>query len=238
MSTIDPTLARKQRKSRRPGPVRIGVLLGVLLVGGFAVGYGWGGFSLTETAEAPWVLTLVSAIGGIWISALGMVGWGGVILKRADVGIGYGLAALLLGGGVGLLAAVAQKGSSPLGLAIGCALLGLSLLTLLLGLVAALSRARQTARDERTIGTGTLTTATVSDKGYEAFNQSSRILTAVTFTFVDLRGVRRWVQKPMLLEQRAPVFEGQETRLWYDASDPGDEKGIVVELAREGRMRR
>ncbi|KQP57189.1 hypothetical protein [Agreia sp. Leaf283] len=45
-------------------------------------------------------------------------------------------------------------------------------------------------------------------------------------------------QKTMVIEQGDPVVDGQETRLWYDATNPGDVGGIVVELARERRLRR
>jgi hypothetical protein len=41
----------------------------------------------------------------------------------------------------------------------------------------------------------------------------------------------------MIIQQANPVIEGQETQLWYDARNPGDEKGIVVELARQYPVR-
>ena len=84
---------------------------------------------------------------------------------------------------------------------------------------------------------GTRTTATVTDKGYDIFRESARILTSVTFTFTDLNGVQRWVQRPMLITASDPVVEGQETDLWYDPSAPGNDKRIVVKLAVDGPLR-
>ena len=156
-----------------------------------------------------------------------------IFLRRADIGVGYGAAAALVGAGSGVLLAAA----SGVPLVIGVALLALGLLLLLLGVRAASGRRAQEARDQQTMRAGTVTTATVTDKGYDFFRESARILTTVTFRFVDLQGTERWVQRMMIIQQANPVVEGQETQLWYDARNPGDEKGIVVELARQFPVR-
>jgi hypothetical protein len=187
--------------------------------------------------EPPWT-AIVGIIGGLLLTILGSIGWAGMLLRRPDIGLGYGAAAVLLGAGTGLLVAASPNDFPAVAVGIAVALFVLGALFLLLGVAAAASRRRQRARDARTAGSGTLTTATVSDKGYDFFHESSRIITAVTFTFRDLQGTQRWVQKTMVIEQADPIVVGQETRLWYDAANPGDTRGIVVELARDRAFRR
>ncbi|MDN4641126.1 hypothetical protein QCD70_12780 [Agreia sp. PsM10] len=193
MSTVDPSLARIQRTPRRPSLGRVVFLLILLLAGGFGLGYGWGGFGLFDgMGEPPWA-SVVGAIVGLMASILGSIGWSWTVMRRADVGIGYGLAAWFIGGGTGLLIVAQPKGSPALAVTIAAALLALGAVFLVLGVAAAISRRRQSARDERTMRNGTLTSATVSNKGYDFFRESPRILTTVDFTFVDLHGTRRWV---------------------------------------------
>ncbi|UAJ78509.1 hypothetical protein IT072_14790 [Leifsonia sp. ZF2019] len=237
MSTVDPSYARAARQARRPGTTRVVVLLVVLFAGGVLMGWGWGGFALIgEDAEPP-VGAVVGAVGGLILSVAGFAGWTATVLRRSDVGLGYGAAAELFGGGAGLMA-VLQGTQNVVALGIAWALFVLGALFLVLGVSAAAARRRQDSRDERIMESGMLTTATVSDKGYDFFHESSRILTTVTFTFTDLQGTQRWVQKTVLIEQSAPIMEGQETRLWYDAANPGDTRSIVVELARANALRR
>ena len=231
MALTDPTLARKLTKAKRPSTARVIILVVLLLIGGIALGYGWTTLSLFE--YDPPALAVVGIVIGMPLTILASIVWSWTILRRADIGIGYGAAAALLGAGSGVLLAA----SPGLPLVIGVALLALGLLFLLLGARAASGRRAQEARDLQTMRTGTLTTATVTDKGYDFFRESARILTTVTFRFVDLQGTERWVQRIMIIQQANPVVEGQETQLWYDARNPGDEKGIVVELARQFPVR-
>lgn len=238
MSTVDPTLARKARLAKRPSTARVLFFALLQLIGGFGLGYGWGAFGMFEAyGEPPWT-AIVGIIGGLLLTILGSIGWAAMLLKRSDIGLGYGAAAVLLGAGTGLVVAASPNGFPTVAIAIAVTLYALSALALLLGVVAATKRRRQKARDAQTATTGTLTTATVSDKGYDFFHESSRIITAVTFTFRDLQGTQRWVQKTMVIEQADPIVVGQETRLWYDATNPGDTRGIVVELARDRAFRR
>jgi hypothetical protein len=120
----------------------------------------------------------------MFVTIVASIAWTGIVMKRRDLGLMYGNAAALLGGGVGVLAA-----------------------------------------------------ATVSDKGYTVFHESDRILTTVTFTFTDLQGVQRWVQRTMTVSAADPIENGQETRLWYDAANPGNDRAIVVELAYRSPLR-
>lgn len=238
MSTIDPSLARAQRAARRPSTARVVILLVVLLAGGFGLGYGWGGLGMFDGETDPPTLSILGAIGGLMLTVLGSIAWSWTALRRADIGFGYSSAAVFLGAGTGLMTVAQQNDSPPLAVGIASALLGLGALFLLLGITAAASRRRQTSRDARTMRTGTLTTATVSNKGYDFFRESSRILTTVTFTFVDLQGTQRWVGKTMVIDQGDPIVDGQESRLWFDAANPGDTRGIVVELAKQRQLRR
>jgi len=231
VSLTDPTLPRKLRQAKRPSTARVIILLALLLIGGVGIGYGWTSLSLFEF-EPP-ALALVGVVAGMPLTIFASIVWSWTILRRDDIGLGYGAAATLLGAGGGVLAA----STSGLPLIIGIALLVLGLLFLVLGIRAAQSRRAQERRDLETMRTGTLTTATVSDKGYDFFRESARILTTVTFRFIDLQGAERWVQRTMMIQQGNPVVEGQESKLWYDARNPGDEKGIVVELARQFPVR-
>ncbi|MEN0136307.1 MAG: hypothetical protein AAGC80_14235 [Rhodococcus sp. (in: high G+C Gram-positive bacteria)] len=51
------------------------------------------------------------------------------------------------------------------------------------------------------------------------------VLTALAVMISVRRGRR------MLISSDAPVLDGQPTKIWYDAADPGNERKIVVELA-------
>ena len=229
MSLTDPTLPRKARLGRRPSTLRVAVILAVLLIGGIGIGYGWTGISLVGEFAEPPALVIVGIVAGMPLTIIGGIVWSWTVLRRADIGLGYGAAATLLGAGTGVILA----GQTI----IGAVLLAVGVVFLILGLTAARARRSQEARDLETMRSGTLVTATVSDKGYDFFRESARILTTVTFTFTDLQGAQRWVQKPMVINQASPVIDGQQTRLWFDALHPDDTARIVVELTRENRMR-
>lgn len=239
MSTVDPTIARREREQRRPSNARVGVLLALLLLGGFAAGYGWGGFDamMSSGPDEPSVLVLVAIPVGMIVTIVSLIAWMAVVLKRADLGLMYGNAAALLGAGAGVIVVATAGGGASYVLAIGFGLLGLAMACLVLGVVAAASRRRRAAAEEEAMRTGTQVTAVVTDKGYTVFHESDRILTTVTFSFTDLQGVQRWVQRTMVIEAGDPVQNGQETRLWFDAADPGDDKAIVVELAHRSQLR-
>lgn len=240
MSTVDPTLARKARAAKKPSLGLVVVLLVLHVVGGVANGYGWSTFAiLTDEANVePDTLGIVAITVGMPLAIAASILWMMVVLKRNDVGLGYGFSAFWWGAGLGILLAASRFAQvAELLRVIGVAALVVAAAFLLIGLRAARARRVAAALAAEMMRTGTRTTATVSDKGYEVFGDSSRILTTVTFTFTDLQRVQRWVQRPMLVTAADPVVEGRETDLWFDPSDPGNDKRIVVKLALDSPMR-
>jgi len=243
MSTVDPSIAKLERRNRRPSTASVAILLLVLFAGGFGTGYGWASFGVVSatTPDEPPFATVIAVPLGMFLLIGGSIVWLSVVMRRGDVGIMYGNACALLGAGVGVLAAAAASPAtgnvSGLLAVIGVVLLALAAGALALGVAAAAARRRAVRRAERAMQTGTLTTATVSDQGWTIFRESARIFTTVTFTFVDLAGTRRWVQRPMVIHAEDPVRNGAETRLWYDAANPGDDGSIVVELAHRNPLR-
>jgi hypothetical protein len=239
MSTVDPTIAQKLRQSRRPTLLRVVVVLALLVIGGLLAGYGWGsiGRLMDEDLAEPDASIFISIPVGMFVTIVSSIAWTGIVMKRRDLGLMYGNAAALLGGGVGVLVAAGKYREGSVAAAIGLALLGLAIVCVVVGAVAASSRRRRARAEDETIRTGTIVTATVSDKGYTVFHESDRILTTVTFTFTDLHGVQRWVQRTMTINAADPIENGQETRLWYDAADPGNDRAIVVELAYRSPLR-
>jgi hypothetical protein len=240
MSTVDPTLARRLRATRRPSNLRVVLVLALLAVGGAVAGYGWAGFAdmMSSEPDSPSVPVLVAIPVGLLLVIVGLMAWLGVVLRCSDVGLLYGLAAVLAGAAGGVLAAPADASGRPRAVIVAAvALVALGAVALLLGAAAASGRARRSRRDAEMVDTGTLTTAVVSDKGYTRFRESDRILTIVTFVFTDLHGTQRWVQRRMVVHASDPIEEGRSTRLWYDAAHPDDDRSIVVELARDSPLR-
>lgn len=240
MSTVDPTLARKAREARVP-PIGVVVLLLALhVVGGVANGYGWSTFA-TFTDEVniePDTLGMVGITVGMPLAIIVSIIWTAVVFKRSDVGLGYGFSAFCFGAGLGILYAASRFSQvAELLRVVGVAALVVSLAFLVIGMRAASARRRAREVAAEMMRTGTRTTATVSDKGYDHFREAPRILTIVTFTFTDMQGAQRWVQRPMVVTSSDPVVEGRETDLWYDPTAPGDDKRIVVKLAADAQPR-
>lgn len=238
MSTVDPTIARRERAERRPSNVRVVVTLILLLVGGLAAGYGWGGFGtmMATQPEEPPVLILVAIPLGMMLAIGASIAWAALVMKRGDLGIMYGNAAVLLGAGAGVILVSAESGPAFV-TTIGYGLIALAVVCLVLGIAAAGARARRENADEAAMRTGTQVTAVVTDKGYTMFRESDRIFTTVTFGFTDLQGTQRWVQRPMLITAADPIQDGQQTRLWFDPANPGNDRAIVVELAHRSPLR-
>jgi hypothetical protein len=239
MSTIDPAIAARARRARRPSGVRVVVLLVLQFAGGALAGFGWGSFgAMSEEMEPPWQMVIAIPVGTLLL-ILSSIAWAGTVMRRTDIGLAYGTAAALVGGGGGVLVAstAVPRPGATIVLWVGIALIALGAAFLMLGLAAAASRARIARRQREIVRTGQLATATVSDKGYLVFGESTRILTTVTFTFRDLSGTQRWVQRAMVIRAEAPLENGDETRLWYDGSNPGDADSIVVEAAMNSPVR-
>lgn len=231
MSTIDPTIARKRRQDRRPSTVLVFLVLALLLVGGFALGFGWGSFGAFDESIDPPLLTISAILLGMPLTIICLILWAGIAMKPGDVGIGYGAAVSLFGAGAGVLTATRAMKEPFVATLVGYGILALGVLCVIAGVSAAAARRRQDAFAREIMQGGRLTTATVTDKGYVFFRESTKILTTVTFTFVDLNSVQRWVQRPLLIRAESPVVDGMETRLWYDPTDPGNDRKILVELA-------
>jgi len=239
MSTVDPAIAKRLRAARVPSNLQVGVVLALLLVGGFLAGYGWGGFGWmvdvdTEQVNVP---ILVAIPVGMMLTIVATIAWTVIVALRGDVGIMYGNAAALFGGGLGVLTVATTLGMPPVLPIVAAVLLTLAAGALVLGAAAAARRRRAAQREDAAVREGSVTTATVTDKGYTAFRESDRILTTVTFTFTDPSGVQRWVQRTMLVRSSDPVVDGQLTRIWFDPRDPSDDGRIVVELARDNPLR-
>lgn len=237
MSTVDPEIARAKRAMRRPSIALVIILLLLLLAGGMLCGYGYAGMASFESVGEPPIGAIVGAAGGMPLTIFASILWTWAVIKRPDIGLAYGFAAVLFGAGIGVM--LESRGrADDVASWIAWGLVGGGGLLLVLGIAAAGGRTSQSRRDRETLRTGTLTTATVTNKGYDFFRESSRILATVTFTFVDLQGTRRWVKKTALIEQSDPIVDGQTTRLWYNAAEPGDTKQIVVEAAHDRPVRR
>ncbi len=238
MSTIDPAIVQLRRRRRPPSSAVAAVLLVARFAGGFGLGLGWGGMSLTSFDEADLLWQYpVGIVAGMILTIGGEIAWMFVVMKSANLGLGHGWAASLLGGGIGLWTVASRFGGPGPAVLIAAVLIALGTASLVLGVIAAASRRRQVRREEELIRTGTVTTATVSDQGYDFFHTSSKILTTVTFAFTDRFGQQRWVQRLCLIQQSDPLVNGQATRLWYDPDDPGNDRAIVVEAAHQRPLR-
>jgi hypothetical protein len=236
MSTTDPVAARRARQARVPGPRRLAVAAVLELLGGLGLGYGWSTFGVLGAAAGaggefdPTVPALLGIVLGLPLTIAGTSVGAGILARRRDLGIGPAIAAFWLGGAFGIQLAALAHGADLLPFVLGA--LALAVVVGALAVAGARRRAAQRRVDDEMMRTGTLTTATVSDQGWLVFGESTRILTTVTFTFTDAQDVQRWVQRTMVIHAADPVLNGRETRLWYDPAAPGDERRIVVELAR------
>ncbi len=237
MSTVDPIAARKLRANKRPGPVRIVLPLGFQFIGGLAAGYGWPHLTVLENVEPP-TLAMTAIIVSIPLLVLSSIAWTAVAIRSSNLGLALGGTLAWLGATLGVGAAAVQLDYPPIltWLAAGCVAIFLFLGSL--GIIGARARRSAARREAEVMSTGTMTSARVTDKGYLSFSDSSKILTTVTFTFHDLGGVQRWVQRALLITAAEPVVDGQETTLWYDPMDPGNDKKIVVKLAKDMPLRR
>ena len=240
MSTVDPSIARKARQARVPSTRLVAILLVLHVVGGLGNGYGWSSFSTfaDDATVEPDNLGLIGIVVGMPLAIITSMLWTSVVLKRRDVGLGYGFSAFWFGAGTGILIA-SERFPQAAELLRVLGVIALVICALLLALGVRAARSRRAAAEIATVmmRSGTRATATVTDKGYDIFRESARILTSVTFTFTDLNGVKRWVQRPMLITASDPVVDGQETDLWYDPSAPDNDKRIVVKLAVESPLR-
>lgn len=236
MSLTDPVAARHARAERRRPIVRV-VLTLLLLTSSAVTGVTWGVLIVSgfESADAALqVAAIVSAIIA-WISylAFSIATFGSWRAGPVVLGIAFALL------GLGLLGARLNGGGSVLEFPgwLGLVFLSLGLLIWVLGFVSRASRRRRAEQQQRTLASGVATTATVTDVPRGPSPSSRGLWAAVTFTFTDRGGTQRWVERPMLIRREGDVKIGDTTQLWYDAADPGNDRSIVVELAKDNPLR-
>ena len=236
MSTVDPVAVRKLRGTKRPGPIKVVLGLAFQFIGGLAAGFGWPQLAYLDGPE-PAVLAVAAIISSIPIIILSTMAWTAIVIKHSRLGLTLGGVAGWLGAATGVAVAAVELGSPPELAWAGAGCLAVSVALTALAIASAQKRRALAEREAKMMAFGTMTTATVSDKGYLVLSGSTKIFTTVTFTFRDGSGIQRWVQRPMLFSSSEPVVEGQEASLWYDPLDPGNEKKIVVNLAKDSPLR-
>ncbi|RXZ47541.1 hypothetical protein ESP57_13405 [Agromyces fucosus] len=236
MSLTDPSETRRLRTERRRPVVR-NIVSAVLLASFATAGFVWGRLFVDGIDTADAALQVVAIVSGI-------IAWGGfLIFSIATFGswrngpLVLGLALFLLG--AGLAWPVLQRGASLLDFPgwLGLLFIAFGVFVWVMTFVARGRQRRRSARELQTLTDGVETTATVT-RVPPGPNPSSRGLwAAVTFTFTDASGAQRWVERTMLIRRAGDVKVGDTTRLWYDRADPGADRGIVVELARDNPLR-
>lgn len=238
MSTIDPDAAWRERSTRRITGASL-LLPGLFLLGAGAV-LGWAltrgaatGFS--DEVQDQDIAAIIAAIAssfalmaalGLWVSAASrnarLPGWltavGVAVLGAA---VGHAVVALPPG-----LVQEPVVGPLAFGLAVAAvALLGL-------GTVARAGRARRLDAADELVRTTSPVAGSVTNQGYTHFDEASRILTAVTYTFHDAAGQQRWVKRAATIDVRDPIVNGEEVDVWFDRQDPSDENRIVIRRRR------
>lgn len=234
MSTIDPNLARLNRKKWSPGPVALSVGLLLGLLAGFATGFGFPTLYSNGELDPP-IAGTVSASLAIPLVIGASTLWTALMVKGKDVGFGPGMLFFFLGLGVGATVAKSQLGESVLAVIFTIIAVFFSLLFAVLTPIGMRARKKVAATRELILRTGIATTATISDTGFRPNIDADKVLAQVTFTFFDITGTQRWVQQAMFVDMRNPIVQGQETTLWYDPADPSDRHRIFVKLVIDNR---
>lgn len=211
--------------SSRPqkDPVLFLVVMVLTMAGsGLACGQGVGANDPSNQLWGP--VFLISLMAGIWL----YFWWCCLSLSRnlcgirANAGLGLNIVAF------GVALADTSDYTWPIYLAVGgVALIGLGCWTGALG-------ASATRRQELIRETGWQTTATLTYIDPAKPSADDPITGCLaTFTFQDLEGQQRWVQRPMLVSRDEEIPVGTTTRVWMAHDEPVDEDKIVVELSEE-----
>ncbi|KRC61070.1 hypothetical protein ASE14_08985 [Agromyces sp. Root81] len=236
MSLTDPSETRRLRTERRRPVVR-GIVSAVLLASFAVAGFVWGRLFADGIDTADAALQVVAIVSGI-------IAWGGfLIFSIATFGswrggpLVLGLALFLLG--AGLVWPVLQSEASLLDFPgwLGLLFIAIGVFIWVMTVVARAGQRRRVVRELQTLSDGVETTATVTRVPPGPNPTSRGLWAAVTFTFTDASGAQRWVERTMLIRRAGDVKVGDTTRLWYDRADPGADRGIVVELARDNPLR-
>lgn len=231
MSLTNPTELR-QRRAQARRPVVFGIL-GLIMLSSCAVaGFAWGqliaqGF---ETADDALSITATVAAIMAWVSFLAFTI--STFSKWRLAPVCLCVALLLLGTGLAIPSVLAGNSIFNFPGLLGLAPISLALL-IGLGLIRVRRvRSRRVARESNSMQSGIETTATVTNvpPGPEATSRG--LWAAVTFTFTDIMGNQRWVERTMLIRRAGDVTVGETTRAWYNATNPEVDADIVIELAR------
>ncbi|MFJ4167162.1 hypothetical protein ACIPY5_16540 [Microbacterium sp. NPDC089698] len=234
MSTIDPDAARRERTTRRTTGARL-IVPGLFLLGAGAV-LGWGltrgaatGFS--DDVPEQDVEAIIAAIASSFALMIAFGLWVGAAARNPRLpGWLTAIGIAMLGAAVGhaVVAPPPELLRNPVvdplafGLCVGAvALLGL-------GMAARAARARRLDAADELVRTTSPVTGSVTNQGYTHFEDASRILTAVTYTFRDAAGQQRWVKRAATIDARDPIVNGEEVDVWFDRQDPSDENRIVI----------
>ena len=243
MSTQDPQRAVSTRVPQRSRLFALAAVLAGIAATGLVLGFAFGHATLLrdlERSSFTWAIPvgILATLGALTVLFLRSH----TLHEEGGTGeIGLAPASLLLGIAGGLLWGGATTpltphafGLSPLAVAVGCA--AIAAIVLLGGLLGLGRARRQRASDGALMKTGTLTTATVTDKGYdELWEPGEDLLAEPTFRFVDSAGVARWVTRAMVVDRERNLREGDTTQLWYDPKDPGNTKRIVIKAVIDAR---
>lgn len=227
MSTVDPDAARRARAARTPESRDL-VLPGILaLIGGGALAACTGSIAMTPGADAGLTAMLIvlvavgSMVGGL-CTVGGIILWTRLSIKNPRLpGWLTPIALALAGAAIGLLLATGRV-ETPAILLIAAVLLGI------VAFVSGRRRAGRVDRETEIMRTGSPVTGEVTNQGYTRFGESSRILTAVTYAFTDVQGVRRYVQRTAVIEADDPIVNGEPVHVWFDPQNPSDDTRIVV----------
>lgn len=234
MSTIDPDAAWRERSPRRATGASL-LIPGVFLLGAGAV-LGWAltrgaatGFS--DDVQEQDVAAIIAAIASSFALLIALGLWSVAAARNPRLpGWLTAVGVAVLGAAVGhaVVALPPELLQDPVvdPLAFGLALAAVALLGL--GLIARAGRARRLAAADELVRTTTPVTGSVTNQGYTHFDDASRILTAVTYTFRDAAGQQRWVKRAATIDVRNPLVNGEEVDIWFDRQDPSDENRIVI----------
>ncbi|WP_309074143.1 DUF3592 domain-containing protein [Paenarthrobacter sp.] len=243
MSLVDPDAAKRDRARRLPTLRDLIPWAIASFVGGALLAFGLTGMSgagepdFTESPMTRFVVMMpLLPVGGILV-VLSWVAWVSRVARNPTLpGWAIPSALSLLGAAIG---ASVSRSRSEL---IGEPRANLTVLLLLagavvLGILAIFSWVRRRARLDgaaQMMRTGSRALGTVTNQGYTHFSESSRILTQVTYSFVDGAGDQRYLKRAAIIEAGDPIVNGEMVDVWYDPGAPGDESRIVVKRRSQG----